>query len=484
MVDYIPQVDYTSRDYSSIKEDMLSLVPNFTNKWSATDPADFGVVLVELFAYMGDLLNYYIDRAANENFIQSATQSSTILKLASLYGYSPYSITPSTASVTFANVSSSSILVPTGTLLSAGVDNDGNNIYFETTSDATVPANGSVASIPVKQGSTIYTETVGTSDGSANQKFSLANVNVDLTSITVAAANRAYTQVTNTLYYNNADKVFSAKTDSDNITSITFGDGISGAIPPNGTTVLITYRICNGLTGNVVANAISTIVDTGYDSVSISSSTAASGGTDSETAESVRFNAPLFLRSGNRAVSIVDYQNLALNISGVAKARAVSQYFSQVIIFIMGDNWGQPSTTLRTSVINELTNKVPPSTSLQIVGGTLAYLQFGITVNALPSYNVSAVATAVRAKLLELFSYTNVDFSQRVTRGSVYSYINRSSVDGLDFIVIDGLTSTNTAPTAQISAAPSNTTDLYLSANEIPYLDSQNIYLVTGTGIS
>ena len=65
---YVPQVDYTSRDFLSISSDMKALIANFAPQWTSRDSSDFGIVLIELFSYMGDLLNYSIDRAANESF--------------------------------------------------------------------------------------------------------------------------------------------------------------------------------------------------------------------------------------------------------------------------------------------------------------------------------------------------------------------------------------------------------------------------------
>jgi hypothetical protein len=46
---YIPQVDYTSRDYETIREDLLNLIPNYAPNWTNRDPSDFGITLVELF---------------------------------------------------------------------------------------------------------------------------------------------------------------------------------------------------------------------------------------------------------------------------------------------------------------------------------------------------------------------------------------------------------------------------------------------------
>ena len=102
-INYVPQVDYTSKDYASIKEDMVSLIPNYLPAWTNRDTADFGITLVELFAYMGDVLNYYIDRSANEAFISTASQRDSVLQIARLLGYSPSKAVAATVTLTFSN---------------------------------------------------------------------------------------------------------------------------------------------------------------------------------------------------------------------------------------------------------------------------------------------------------------------------------------------------------------------------------------------
>ena len=101
-------IDYTSRDYYSIREDLINLVKQRVNqsgirKWAGDDASDFGVALIEAFAYVGDLTNYYIDRIANETYLPTATQRKSIINLAKLYGYSPTGFRAATLEVTFFN---------------------------------------------------------------------------------------------------------------------------------------------------------------------------------------------------------------------------------------------------------------------------------------------------------------------------------------------------------------------------------------------
>lgn len=172
---YIPQVDYTSRDYAAIRDDMIGLIPSLLPEWTSTDASDFGITLIELFSYMGDMLNYYIDRSANEGFISTATQRASVLSIAQMLGYTPSSATPATVQLTFSNNTTSTVTIPELTQVATTTTVNGVNtqIIFETDFDVLVSAN-STATVSATQGETIAYEYIGDSNGSVNQSFSLS----------------------------------------------------------------------------------------------------------------------------------------------------------------------------------------------------------------------------------------------------------------------------------------------------------------------
>jgi hypothetical protein len=96
-------VDYTGRDYYAIREQLIARVKDRVPDWTGNNSSDFGLALVESFAYMGDLLNYYIDRVANESYILTATQRDTLLNLSKMYGYSPANYTSAVVDIDFTN---------------------------------------------------------------------------------------------------------------------------------------------------------------------------------------------------------------------------------------------------------------------------------------------------------------------------------------------------------------------------------------------
>lgn len=263
---YIPQVDYTSRDYTSIREDMIALIPEYAPTWTNRNPEDFGMTLLEAFAYMGDLLHYYIDRAANESFISTASQRENVLEIAKLLGYIPTASTPATTTLTFQNSTASPITVPalTQVATSAVSSATSNQIIFETDEEVIVPAkvgltNG-VITVTATQGITITDELIGTSDGQVNQSFKLSESSVINASVSVTISNIVYSNVQYLIDYQSYDPVFATYTNADYETYVEFGDNISGRIPPNNAEIYATYRVGGGVDGNVAVNTLTYIL--------------------------------------------------------------------------------------------------------------------------------------------------------------------------------------------------------------------------------
>ena len=92
-------LDYTSRDFTAIRSQLVGLARGLMPEWeTAGEPSDFGTLLLELFAYMGDVMHFYIDRTASEAFLGSAIRQQSVLYIANMLGYTP--IGQQSASVT------------------------------------------------------------------------------------------------------------------------------------------------------------------------------------------------------------------------------------------------------------------------------------------------------------------------------------------------------------------------------------------------
>lgn len=484
---YLPQIDYTSRDYAAIRQDLLNLIPNYAPQWTSRDSTDFGVVLLELFAYMGDLLNYYIDRAANESFIDTATQRDTVLNWARMFNYTPNEIAPSTGTIKFQNTSAlNSATLPALTQVAATSTN-GETIIFETSTAVTVPASSTSANIGVTQGYTVSTESIGISDGTADQEFRLTNpyavtsgqtVNgVTSYSLSMYVNGTAWSKATSFLDYNNVGtsaNVFVTSTDGDGYTYIKFGDGTHGNIPALNSTITSTYRVAVGSAGNIADGAINGILglpNGSYPSgVIITEASATSGGTDAESTDSIRLNAPKALRSLNRAVSINDYSNLALQVAGVAKAKAVASVYTSISLYIAASGGNALSSSLSTTISNFFTDKMPPGASVTVYDYAPVYPDIRVNVSVYNQYKAADVNTMVLNALYELLAFDNVSFNDVITASDVYNVV--ASVPGVKSAVVTGLTKKTTSNNIWV---PVSVNDIYCNVNEIPMLDKSYI---------
>ena len=114
-------VNYTGRDYYALREQIITRIQERLPNWTAADPADFGVAFVEGFSYMGDVLAYYIDRAANETNLATATQRDSLLNIEQNYGYIPSGYRQAYVDLTFTNTSGNIVTIPQGTIVTGDV---------------------------------------------------------------------------------------------------------------------------------------------------------------------------------------------------------------------------------------------------------------------------------------------------------------------------------------------------------------------------
>ena len=343
--------DYTSRDYFSIKQDLLARAEQVLPEWTSRDQSDFGMLIVDLWAYMGDILHYYVDKAAQESFLSTATQRESILAIANLLDYVPTGRTPAHASISLVGTNSAAtdetpILIPKFTrFLAKPLLETADDVVF--TSDKAIAFNSTGAAVSgyevYQKGTSIeldltegemYQESF-TSDGRISQQYMLSTTGIVNSSIEVYVAEGAngaeipYTQVTRLIEATNSDLVFSVTLSADDTSTIVFGNSVHGKIPTTNAVVRIVYRRSRGAAGNVDVNAIkefeslNNIYGPPYDGVLITpNSTKAIGGTDSESITSLKTNIPASFRSQDRAVSIQDYIDLTLRVPGVVKATA------------------------------------------------------------------------------------------------------------------------------------------------------------------
>jgi uncharacterized phage protein gp47/JayE len=483
-----PAIDYTSRDYEGFKSSLLDFASRAFPQWVPSSEGDFGVMLVELFSYLGDSLSYYGDRLQQESFLPTATQRLSLLQIADLLGYSPSNGVPATGTVTFQTSNPGpAVTVPAGTqVVTDFIESIDSPVTYETDQDITVPKNGGTATISVTQGVTRTQVNVGTSTGLPVQEFRLPDVPVIGGTVQVFVDDvdtlTEWTYINYLVDADPSDRVFTTYLDDAGATWIRFGDNLNGTIPTVNLTVYATYRVGGGKVGNVNAGVVNAIASSTLAGVTVAQdanggaiSSAMSGGADPETNDQIRANAPRIFRTQDRCVTLDDYSDLALTIPGIVRANAVASTYTSVSVFVIGSDGGQPSATTLQNVQSTLQAKALAGTTVTVSGPTTVKVNIGnssnpIVVECWPRYSRASVLYDVQQAMKTMLSFANVDFGMRLTLSDFYKTI--LAVDGVRYAAIPMV--------ARADAAQTGTADIVMRAWEIPTVG--NISNITMTG--
>ena len=81
-------IDYTSRDFDSIREDLINYTKRYyPDTFKDFSEASFGSLMLDTVAYVGDIMSFYLDYQVNESFIDTAIDFKNILRIAKQMGY-------------------------------------------------------------------------------------------------------------------------------------------------------------------------------------------------------------------------------------------------------------------------------------------------------------------------------------------------------------------------------------------------------------
>ena len=290
--------------------------------------------LLDVLAYNTYYTAFNANMVVNELFLDSATLRDNVVSLAKQLGYTPKSITSPSAelgfSVTFPVSGPASIKLKAGT---GFVTNYDKTLYrYVTLKDIKVPVVNNVATfsdVLLNEGS--YVLSTFTYDGSLkDQKFKIQNSAADLNTLIVRVYESAgssvyeeYKKSDNILQVGSDDKVYFINEIDDEQYELFFGDGILGKKLTDGNVIEISYILTKGSQSNGAKSFTFSGVFLDENDVKVSSpfsvsnivaTSIAQGGSEIESIEKIKFNAPKFYGSQNRAVTSNDYSAIVRNL--------------------------------------------------------------------------------------------------------------------------------------------------------------------------
>jgi Baseplate J-like protein len=134
---------------------------------------------------------------------------------------------------------------------------------------------------------------------------------------------------------------FVVEVEHDGAATLRFGDGVHGRRPDTGTVFEATYRVGNGVAGNLGLGAIAHIAKSGGGVTRVENPLAAVGGVDPEAADAIRRDAPEAYLYQQRAVTEDDYAEVSERKPGVQRAKATFRWTgSWHTVFVTADAVG------------------------------------------------------------------------------------------------------------------------------------------------
>lgn len=414
--------DYTDRDFDSIRERLFNLISSVFPTWTDRNVADFGNILVELFADVGDTLGFYQDNQARQSRISTATQRRALISLVKLIGYQAASATAATATLTIALPAP-----PAGDVFFRAGDvvrtpEVTAPIAYQLLADAVISAGQNPPTASVVAENSATRAQVYTSTGLPNQAFMLPVTPFIDGSVVVVAGNGAFTQVPNFLNSTATDRHFTVSVDQNDRATVRFGNGVAGAIPTG--TVTFIYKTGGGSAGRVEEGKLREFEKTTWtDSLgntvapTVTNPSASAGGTDRQSVAQIKERAPASIRVINRTVSREDYEINALRLPAVARALMLTSNEDPTIqentgeLYVVPVGGGVATQALLDAVKYQVTVAYPNTLTFdcQVKPAIYKDLDFYMVVFFKAGVNKPAAAAAIRASLAALLAVQNAD---------------------------------------------------------------------------
>jgi hypothetical protein len=330
-------IQITDLDFNTIKTNLKRYLQSQTTLQDYNYEGSALSTLLDVLAYNTQYQAYYLNMVANEMFLDSALQRSSVVSHAKLLNYTPQSAAAPRAQIDLVmnNVTTSSLTLPKFTsFLSEAIDGVSYRfVTLNSTTENTNLANNTVTfnDLVIKQGEPVTLSFTYDSAANPTAIFELPDTNVDTTTISVVVqqstsntSSQVFALVDDYLALNGTTKAFFLQEATNGFYQIYFGDGILGEALTDGNVVSVSYIITSGTAATDANNFVLMDTISGFSSSTITPVQAATQGAERESIESIKYTAPKSYAAQGRAVTKEDYIFLIQNNSGIFPIDAVN----------------------------------------------------------------------------------------------------------------------------------------------------------------
>ena len=336
----------TALDFDAIKNNLKTFLAQKDEFADYNFEASGLSNILDVLAYNTHYNGLTANFALNESFLGTAQLRSSLVSLAEGIGYIPDSMNCAQALINVSlNLSgvtdrTSTVQIPSGFKFNATVD--GIDYVFQTQEDMTAEEDNSGnglyrfktatgdTNIKVLEG-TERVKTFIVSRAEDNEVYMIPDKNMDTSTAIVRVYEQPsssvflpYTNIINANTISSNSTLYILKESPNGLFELSFGNGDTlGQAPKTGSKVTVTYLASSGAEANTAKvfepQTTVSVGGSNYD-LTVSTVSRAVGGSDKETDESIRQNAPFQYATQNRMVTAVDYASLVLrNFSTLIK---------------------------------------------------------------------------------------------------------------------------------------------------------------------
>jgi hypothetical protein len=421
-----PQSDATDLDQESLERRLFELIQSVFPAWSEDSVLDFSNILLGLFAYVGDVLMYYLNRQGDEARFATARLRSSMLALSKLIGYKPRGATASQVDVTVTidgTPPGGIVLIPTGTVVTSV--SGGVSVDFQTLVPYQIDAGVSSTTITAENSEEMVDQFVAS--GIASQEIVLESTPYLDGSAIISASNGDFTEVDDFFGSTSTDRVYTVDVDEFDRARVRFGDGTNGAVPTGDIEAI--YRVGGGSSGVVDAGTVTKIQGQFFDEfgtpvvLTAINPEASTPALNRESVEEIRINAPRSIRAPNRTVAREDFEQRAYDTGKIARALMLTSNDDPGIdensgtLYLVAVGGGAPTQAVIDEVINEATVVKPKTLTFDLNVTSAPFLD--VEISTVIHLAENAVPADVKAEVVaNLVAYFAADLdAKRASEG-------------------------------------------------------------------
>ena len=389
------RLNVTELDFDNIKTNLKTFMRN-QDDFTDYDFEGSGInALMDLLAYNTHYLAMNVNMAANEMFLDTASIRSTVVSHAKTLGYTPNSARApiGTINVTLNNTGGLvTATIPSETVFTSTVDDV--SYQFVTIAEHTTNiSNGQLifSGIPIYEGT--YTKNRYTVDTkNVDQKFKITSDRADTTTLTVQVFSSAdsstfdtYNLATDITQVGPTSEVYFLQECDDGRFEVYFGDGIIGKALSDNNVVVLSYVVTNKQEANGATTFNTTATISGITDITVATVSAASGGSEPESIQSIKLNAPLDYAAQGRAVTPEDYKAIIPKVYSNTKSVQVwggednsTAVYGRTYISIV-PTAGSITASAKETIVNDLKNTYTiASVTPVIVDPVTTFIRLGV----------------------------------------------------------------------------------------------------------